>query len=187
MLDELRVSPMISTLDSDNGFKTDLLPMALSASEPAAVGLRNAMMAVAAYHSADPQSALPYKIKAIRFLSNTLSIGAMDAWSLKTQLATSMMLCVHNVSEFREDDEFESNIFQVFDESETDWLVHLAGARRILWLLAGRELHSTTLSFLSSLFYYHYVLGDFVRPVSSRVYVYPECQLEGRETTVSYI
>jgi hypothetical protein len=57
----------------------------------------------------------------------------------------------------------------------------------MLWLLAGREMHSTTLSFLSSLFYYHYVLGDFVRPVSSRVYVYPECQLEGRETTVSYI
>lgn len=77
-----------------------------------------------------------------------------------------------------------SDIVQVFDEGETDWLVHLAGARRILWLLAGRELHSTTLSFLSSLFYYHYVLGDFVRPVSSRVYVYPECQLEGRETTV---
>jgi len=75
----------------------------------------------------------------------------------------------------------------VFDESETDWLVHLTGARRMLWLLAGRELHSTTLSFLSSLFYYHYVLGDFVRPVSDRIYVYPECQLEGRETTVSCI
>jgi hypothetical protein len=101
MLDESRVSPMISTLDSDNGFKTDLLPMALSASEPAAVGLRNAMMAVAAYHSADPQSALPFKLKAIRFLSQTLSAGATDAWSLKTQLATSMMLCVHNVSQVR--------------------------------------------------------------------------------------
>jgi hypothetical protein len=97
-VDELRVSPMISTLDSDNGFKTDLLPMALSASEPAAVGLRNAMMAVAAYHSADSESALPYKFRAIHFLSQTLSTGATDAWSLKTQLATSMMLCVHNVS-----------------------------------------------------------------------------------------
>lgn len=73
----------------------------------------------------------------------------------------------------------------MFDESETDWLVHLTGARRILAMLKDRELHSTTLSFLSSLFYYHYVLGDFVRPVSSRMYVYPECQLEGRETTVS--
>lgn len=52
-------------------------------------------------------------------------------------------------------------------------------------MLANRKAHSTTLSFLSSLFYYHYVLGDFVRPVSSRVYIYPECQLEGRETTVS--
>ena len=100
-VDEFRVSPMISTVESDNGFKTDLLPMALSASEPAAVGLRNAMMAVAAYHSADPESALPYKIKAIRFLSQTLSTGATDGWSLKTQLATSMMLCVHNVSQAR--------------------------------------------------------------------------------------
>lgn len=81
--------------------------------------------------------------------------------------------------------ENRSDILQVFDESETDWLVHLTGARRILALLKDRELHSTALSFLSSLFYYHYVLGDFVRPVSSRVYVYPECQLEGRETTVS--
>jgi len=90
---------MISTLDSDNGFKTDLLPMALSASEPAAGGLRNAMMAVAAYHSADAQSALPYKLKAIRSLSQTLSTGTTDAWSLKTQLATSMILCVHNVSQ----------------------------------------------------------------------------------------
>lgn len=100
-VDELRVSPMISTLDSDNGFKTDLLPMALSASEPAADGLRNAMMAVAAYHSADSESALPYKLRAIRFLSQTLSTGASDAWSLKTQLATSMMLCVHNVRQTR--------------------------------------------------------------------------------------
>jgi hypothetical protein len=100
-VDELRVSPMISTLESDNGFKTDLLHMALSTSEPAAVGLRNAMMAVVAYHSVDPVSALPYKLKAIRFLSQTLSTGATDGWSLKTQLATSMMLCVHNVSQVR--------------------------------------------------------------------------------------
>ena len=90
---------MVSTLSFDNGFKSDLLPMALSTSQPATLGLRNAMMAVAAFHSADPQSALPYKIKAIRFLSQALSASTTDDLSIKAQLATSLMLCVHNVSE----------------------------------------------------------------------------------------
>lgn len=86
---------MISTIDINNGFRDDLLPMALDPYSSASDGLRNAMYALAAFHVWGSEEALPYKAKALQSLSSSLraeSIGITE-----TQLATSMMLCVYNV------------------------------------------------------------------------------------------
>jgi hypothetical protein len=87
---------MISTVDIHNGFRDDILPMALATYSSASHGLRNAMLALAAFHLWGSEQALPYKAKALRSLSSSLSSESVDI--TETQLATSMMLCVYNVS-----------------------------------------------------------------------------------------
>lgn len=46
--DEQHLSRMISTIDINNGFRVELLPMALGNSSEASQGLHNAMLALAA-------------------------------------------------------------------------------------------------------------------------------------------
>lgn len=94
--DEHRLSKMISTVDINNGFREELLPMALTSSTSAANGLRNSMLALAALHQWGAREALPYKAKALGSLSSSLSTESIGL--TQTQLATSMMLCVYNVS-----------------------------------------------------------------------------------------
>lgn len=72
--------------------------MALNAHCPNADGLRSAMMAVAALHVARPSAALGHKVDAIHSLSRSMAMGVPDKTTLHLQLATSMMLCVYNVS-----------------------------------------------------------------------------------------
>lgn len=86
---------MISTVESNNGFRLELLPIALSGSSYAAQGLRNAILALSAFHRYGPGAALPYKIQALQLLSHSLDI---ESNSIESQLAASMMLCVYNVS-----------------------------------------------------------------------------------------
>lgn len=95
LTDHDRLAPMISTIDIDNGFRDDLMPMALSNEGKASHGLRNAMLAVSALHLWGPELALSYKAEAIRSLSSSLSTESFG--TTETQLATSMMLCVYNV------------------------------------------------------------------------------------------
>lgn len=95
-LDRRKLSQMISTIDVNNGFRDDLLPMALSSIGSASDGLRNAMLAVSAFHLWGPEQALSYKADALRSLSSSLSSESVGI--TETQLATSMMLCVYNVS-----------------------------------------------------------------------------------------
>lgn len=95
LTDHDRLAPMISTIDIDNGFRDDLMPMALSDGGKASQGLRNAMLAVSAFHLWGAEVALSYKAEAIRSLSSSLSTESFG--TTETQLATSMMLCVYNV------------------------------------------------------------------------------------------
>jgi hypothetical protein len=89
---------MISTLQAQNGFRGELLPMALSRSDMSASALCNAIMAVAAFHNwGGTRAALPYKARAMTFLKE--SIQANNSLHVtETQAAASMMLCVYNVS-----------------------------------------------------------------------------------------
>ncbi|KAI2640084.1 fungal-specific transcription factor domain-containing protein [Xylaria nigripes] len=142
-----RLSRMISTVDVNNGFRDDLLPMALTCEGQASNGLRNAMLAVSALHLWGPEQALSYKAEAIGSLVSSLSTESFG--TTETQLATSMMLCVYNV----------------FDETEGHWSLHLYGAQKILHKLA--EIHGGHLNytFLYTWFLYHEVLGGFSQPL----------------------
>jgi hypothetical protein len=93
--DHSKLSQMISTIDVNNGFREDLLPMALSSEGKASHGLLNAILAVSAFHLWGSEQALSYKAEAIRSLSSSLSTESPG--TTETQLATSMMLCVYNV------------------------------------------------------------------------------------------
>jgi hypothetical protein len=97
--DRKQLSKMISTIDFRNGFREDLLPLALSTYSSASEGLRNAILSVAAYHLWGSEVALPFKAKALRSLSS--SLAAESVGGSETQLATSMMLCVYNVGPTR--------------------------------------------------------------------------------------
>ncbi|KAI1159024.1 fungal-specific transcription factor domain-containing protein [Nemania serpens] len=143
-----RLAPMISTIDIDNGFRDDLMPMALSSEGKASHGLRNAMLAVSAFHLWGPELALSYKAEAIRSLSSSLSTESFG--TTETQLATSMMLCVYNV----------------FDETEGNWSLHLYGAQKILHQLATIHGGQLAYRFLYTWFLYHEVLAGFSQPLN---------------------
>lgn len=147
-----RLSKMISTVDINNGFREELLPMALTSSTSAANGLRNSMLALAALHQWGAREALPYKAKALGSLSSSLSTESVGI--TQTQLATSMMLCVYNV----------------FDETEGNWNVHLNGAKDILRELASLQGGFSKYRFLYTWFLYHEILGCFSNPERHGLY-----------------
>ncbi|KAI0471253.1 fungal-specific transcription factor domain-containing protein [Xylaria cf. heliscus] len=142
-----RLSRMISTINVYNGFRDDLIPMALTTGGEASHGLRNAILAVSAFHLWGPEHALTYKAEAIRSLSSSLSTETFG--DTETQLATSMMLCVYNV----------------FDETEGNWSLHLYGAQKILHQLANIHGGHLAYRFLYTWFLYHEVLGGFSQPL----------------------
>ncbi|KAI0390437.1 fungal-specific transcription factor domain-containing protein [Xylariaceae sp. FL0594] len=143
-----KLSAMISTIDVDNGFRHDLIPMAFTDDDQASQGLRNAMLAVSAYHLWGSEHALSYKLEAIRLLSSSLS--RQLSRTTETQLAISMMLCVYNV----------------FDETEGNWSCHLGGAQNILYQLATIQSGHLAFRFLYTWFLYHEVLGGFSKPLA---------------------
>lgn len=97
--DEHKISRMISTVDSNNGFRHELIPIAVNGPSFAAKGLRMAILALSAYHRYGLGAALPYKIQALRLLSHSLDQESFaDLPPIESQLAASMMLCVYNVS-----------------------------------------------------------------------------------------
>lgn len=89
---------MISTIDANNGFRLQLLPMALNGSSLAACGLRSAILALSAFHRYGPKEALPYKTRALGQLSRSLKTETAANGQIDAQLAASMMMCVYNVS-----------------------------------------------------------------------------------------
>ncbi|KAI2625101.1 fungal-specific transcription factor domain-containing protein [Hypoxylon sp. NC1633] len=143
-----KLSQMISTIDVNNGFRDYLLPMALANLGNASDGLRNAMLAVSAFHLWGSQQALSYKAEALRSLSSSL-LSIEPVSITETQLATSMMLCVYNV----------------FDETEGNWSLHLNGAQTILQKLASIHGGRLKYGFLYTWFLYHEILGGFSQPL----------------------
>ncbi|ROW07452.1 hypothetical protein VMCG_03923 [Cytospora schulzeri] len=143
-----RIARMISTVDSNNGFRLELLPIALTGSSYAAQGLRSAILALSAFHRHGPGAALPYKIQALQLLSHSLDKESSYDVPIESQLAASMMLCVYNV----------------FDEAEGKWHLHLNGSRSLLHRYADMKGGKLDYGFLNTWFLYHEILGAFSQP-----------------------
>lgn len=87
---------MVTTVDDNsNGFRLDLIPMALSSSDAASRSLLEATLALSSFHLGRPEEALQHKTSAIQSLSE--SFQGRNASRL-AQLAACMMLCVYSVS-----------------------------------------------------------------------------------------
>lgn len=139
---------MISTLQASNGFRLELLPMALSAADPSSAALCNAMMAVAAVNHWGAEVALPFKAKATRHLVHALSYDQSEG-ATAVQAAASMMLCVYSV----------------FDEGEGHFNLHLDAAKHMLGKLSlGRQHHHPS-TFMLTWYLYHEVMGAFSNPL----------------------
>lgn len=88
------LSRMITTIDDNgNGFRKEILPMAIASQTDSAQSLYNALLAVAAFHLGRTEEALRYKLTALQLLGTSVKTTIQPA-----QLATCMMLCVYNVS-----------------------------------------------------------------------------------------
>jgi hypothetical protein len=85
-------------VDANNGFRHELIPIAINGSSFAAKALRMAILALSAFHRHGLGAALPYKIQALRLLSHSLDKESFADVPIESQLAASMMLCVYNVS-----------------------------------------------------------------------------------------
>ncbi|KAJ0116865.1 n-terminal fungal transcription regulatory domain-containing protein [Diaporthe amygdali] len=145
---ERKIARMISTVDANNGFRLQLLPIAMSGSNFAARGLRSAILALSAFHRHGSGAALPYKIQALRLLSHSLEKESYVDVPIESQLAASMMLCVYNV----------------FDEGEGKWHLHLNGSRSLLHRYAEMRGGTLDYDFLNTWFLYHEILGCFSQP-----------------------
>ncbi|KUJ22952.1 uncharacterized protein LY89DRAFT_162264 [Mollisia scopiformis] len=137
------LSRMVTTIDdARNGFRTILLPMALSETNHATSGLRQAMFAISAYHLWGHDTAVKYKLSAIRHLSKSFQDGE-DA--ILPQFATSMMLCIGDV----------------FDSVDGSWTKHLNAAKAICERIPRHGNHGDDVFFLQTLLEYHDVLKGF--------------------------
>lgn len=137
------LSRMVTTVDdADNGFRTMLIPIALSETNSASSGLRQAMFALSAYHLWGHDAAVKYKLAAIRHLSKSLQDGENAAIP---QFATSMMLCIGDV----------------FDSADGSWAKHLAAAKALSDRFPRNGDHVKDLLFLQTLLEYHDVLKGF--------------------------
>ncbi|KAH7322936.1 fungal-specific transcription factor domain-containing protein [Stachybotrys elegans] len=144
------ISTMVSTLQIQNGFRRELMPMVLSSGGSAAAALRDAMLAVSSFHQGGTQAALPYKASALRHLYDSMGYNQSGRGEpiSEIQVAASMMLCVYSV----------------FDETEGNWHLHLDGAKNMLRRLDVEGSHSLQSSFVLTWFLYHEVFGCFTQP-----------------------
>ncbi|KAF2738754.1 hypothetical protein EJ04DRAFT_25944 [Polyplosphaeria fusca] len=134
---------MITTIDDDtNGFRLDLIPMALSSSDAAATSLLQATLALSSFHLNRPEEALRHKVKAIKSLQESFQ---SEASSILSQFAVCMMLCVYSV----------------FDASDTTWHLHLQGARTIAGALTNQDQKLPSFDFFASWFAYHDTFSNY--------------------------
>lgn len=133
---------MVTTIDDmNNGFRTTLLPVALSQASNAATGLLHAVYALSAYHLKGHDAAIRYKLLAIKHLSRSLQEGEDATFA---QFAASMMLCIGDV----------------FDSADGSWPNHLAAAKSLSAQLPNGD-HNKDLLFLQTLLEYHDILKGF--------------------------
>ena len=95
-MDNEVLSRMITTIDdSRNGFRTVLIPNALSAQSLSSQSLLEAIMALSALHLWGRQAAIKHKLRSIRLLSQSIETNEDQPVG---QFGTCMMMCVADVN-----------------------------------------------------------------------------------------
>ncbi|KIW46174.1 uncharacterized protein PV06_01861 [Exophiala oligosperma] len=145
---EGKLARIITTVDdARNGFRNELLPMALSQQTKAAQSLLESILALCAFHVSGPSHALRHKARALRLLNESLQTEMEGDSSAK--LAACMILCVYGV----------------FDTTDGMWMIHLRGARSLMGSVLSSDGTDKTRHevspFLRSWVLYHDVLGQF--------------------------
>jgi hypothetical protein len=144
---------MITTIDDNtNGFRHELIPIALSSSEASSQGLLEATLALSSFHLGKQEEALMHKVKAINSLSK--SFNGQNA-SRIAQFSACMMLCVYSVGTSFSPTTLVLTKHQVFDASDTTWNVHLQGAKTLSQSFSPQERNMPGLAFLDSWLEYH--------------------------------
>ncbi|KAH7403743.1 fungal-specific transcription factor domain-containing protein [Cadophora sp. MPI-SDFR-AT-0126] len=140
------LSRMITTIDDGrNGFRTVLLPNALSLQSLASQSLHEAILALSALHLRGRQAATKHKIYSIRLLSKSIQDNESQYVG---QFGTCMMLCVCDV----------------FDAVDGSWYSHMRAADTISHLVAAqRTPEDPSMCFLTSWLAYHKILSEFSR------------------------
>jgi hypothetical protein len=94
-IDDQVLARMVTTIDDNtNGFRLDIIPMALSG-DAGSQSLLQATLALSSYHLGREEDALNHKVRALKSLSE--SFQHCNASRL-SQFAACMMLCVYSVS-----------------------------------------------------------------------------------------
>lgn len=139
------LSRMITTVDDNtNGFRLNLIPMALSSSDAASRSLLQATLALSSFHIGKQDEALRHKVRAIQSLKESFEFRT-GAGGKMAQLSACMMLCVYSV----------------FDVSDTTWHLHLQGARGITDSLSEGERQMSCYEFLAPWFDYHETFSGY--------------------------
>ncbi|KAF2656195.1 hypothetical protein K491DRAFT_715581 [Lophiostoma macrostomum CBS 122681] len=137
------IARMITTIDDGtNGFRLDVIPMALSSSDAASRSLLQSTLALSSFHLGRPEAALRHKVEAIKALSESFS---ETPHSRLTQIAACMMLTVYSV----------------FDVSDTTWQLHLRGAKTVTEALTSHERRMPSIGFILDWFEYHNTFSGY--------------------------
>ncbi|KAG4412355.1 hypothetical protein IFR04_014512 [Cadophora malorum] len=140
------LSRMITTIDDGrNGFRTVLLPNALSLQSLASQSLHEAILALSALHLLGLQAAIEHKINSIRLLSQSIQANENQHFG---QFGTCMMLCVCDV----------------FDAVDGSWYSHMRAADTISQMIRAQHTpEDPSAYFLTSWLAYHKILSEFSR------------------------
>lgn len=167
--DEQIIAPMCSTTRALNGFRHHILSIALSCRDRSTGALCSSVLAIAAHHRQRSGAALAHKTGAMKGLHESLAAPLHDRSAIcaEAQLATSMMLCMYDVS---------SRLLihwvnmvdwgcQIFDEQEAGHFhFHLNGAKKILSNMSQRQREHPVSQFLMEWLLYYDVLSAFAHP-----------------------
>jgi hypothetical protein len=182
---------MITTIDDNtNGFRLDLIQMALSSSDASSRSLLQATLALASFHLGRPEEALKHKVRAIKSLNESLQ----GEGQRMTQIAACMMLCVYSVSGSFIERRLNPCLtkMQVFDASDTTWHLHLQGAKTITGTLSKQEREMPCFDFILPWFNYHDTFSSYSFSAHSPTHLHhviditlPECNSKNQKVSSS--
>jgi hypothetical protein len=108
-IDDQVLARMVTTIDDNtNGFRLDIIPIALSG-DAGSQSLLQATLALSSYHLGREEDALSHKVRALKSLSESFQHSNASRLS---QFAACMMLCVYSVSQVRDTLQTEADIMQ---------------------------------------------------------------------------